>query len=289
MTPAATTVVPAVNRPAPGERSPGHAVYIFPRHASEVDRLDLQHYAFREILDANYLAPIVVPEAILDVGCGTGLWASDLCADFPKAMVVGLDLVPSHSQSRSNYRFVRGNLLQGLPFADGSFDFVHQRLLSPGVPLRSWSAAIGELARVARPGGWVEVVEGTFGVEPAGEATTRLFELAWRLGRSLGLDTTGIIFRSLPESLRSAGLTDVQSRVRALPVGDWGGRTGSFIASDMRAAFTRLGDTFQTRFGVSAEEWLDLLTRMQREWDQHRTTWGLSVTYGRKPGAGAAT
>jgi len=278
---------PGVNRPAAGQRPPGEAAYIFPRHASEVDRLDLQHYALQEVLDANYLAPVAAAAAILDVGCGTGLWAAELCAEFPEAVVVGFDLVPSRPQPPSNYRFVRGNLLQGLPFAGDRFDFVHQRLLGTGVPLRSWSGAMAELVRVTRPGGWVEVVEGTFSVEPAGQATGRLFELAWRLGSSLGLDTTGIIFRSLPDYLRTAGLADVQSRVEAVPVGEWGGRIGSFLASDLRAAFSRLGDTFQARFGLSAEDWLDLLTRMQREWGEHRSTWGLTVAYGRKPRAGA--
>jgi SAM-dependent methyltransferase len=258
------------------------AAYIFPRHASEVDRLDLQHYALREALEANYLAPVARPDRVLDVGCGTGLWASDLCAEFPPAVVVGFDLVPSRPQPRPNYRFVRGNLLRGLPFADGAFAFVHQRLLSPGIPLRSWSAALAELVRVTRPGGWVEVVEATFGLEPAGKATARLFDMAHRLARTLGLDTTGIIFRTLPESLRNAGLADVRSVVRRLPVGDWGGRTGSFMASDIRAAFTRLGDTLQARFGITPDEWVGLLTAAQLEWDEHRSTWGISVAYGRR-------
>jgi SAM-dependent methyltransferase len=277
-------VVLAVNHSSADKRAAGGAAYIFPRHPSEVDRLDLQHYALREVLDANYLAPVEEPDAILDVGCGTGLWASELSETFPEAIVVGFDLAPARPQPRPNYRFVRGNLLQGLPFADGAFAFVHQRLLSAGVPLRSWSAALAELVRVTRPGGWVEVVDGTFAVEPAGESTTRLFELAWRLARSLGLDTTDIIFRSLPESLQKAGLTEVRSRVERLPVGDWGGRTGSFTATGLRAAFIRLADPIQASFGITAEEWVGLLIRMQQESEQHRSTWGLNVTYGRRPG-----
>ena len=40
------------------ERSTGGDAYLFPRHPSEVDRLDVQHYALREALGANYLAPV---------------------------------------------------------------------------------------------------------------------------------------------------------------------------------------------------------------------------------------
>jgi hypothetical protein len=45
-------------------------------------------------------------------------------------MVVGLDLVPSKPPQPANYHFAYGNVLQGLPFADDRFDFVHERFLS---------------------------------------------------------------------------------------------------------------------------------------------------------------
>jgi ubiquinone/menaquinone biosynthesis C-methylase UbiE len=74
--------------------------YLLPRHASEVDRLDVQHYALRETLGVNHLAPIEPPRRALDVGCGTGQWAFELCKRHPGALVVGLDLVPSTSGQR---------------------------------------------------------------------------------------------------------------------------------------------------------------------------------------------
>jgi hypothetical protein len=56
------------NQPA----SPGSASYLFLRHPTEVDRLDLQHFALLEGLGTNYLAPVSEPAVILDVGSGTG-------------------------------------------------------------------------------------------------------------------------------------------------------------------------------------------------------------------------
>lgn len=90
--------------------------YVLPRHPTEVDRLDVQHYAMREALAANYLAPIERPERILDVGWGTGQWAYELCQQFPEAIVVGLDLEPSKPERPANYRFIKADLLKGLPF-----------------------------------------------------------------------------------------------------------------------------------------------------------------------------
>src|SRR5439155_17988485 len=139
----------------------------------------------------NYLAPLPRPAKVLDVGCGTGQWAVDLCEQFPEALVVGLDMEVRKPQRAANYRFVRSNLLQGLPFQADRFDFVHQRLLGPGVPLKAWPEVVCDLVRVGRPGSWTEIVEGEFALEPAGPATAQLFDVARQLAGQMGLDTTG--------------------------------------------------------------------------------------------------
>src|SRR5215469_8694458 len=104
--------------------------YLFSRHPTEIDRLDVQHYALREALGADYLAPIGGLDRVLDVGAGNGQWGYDLCAKFPRAMVLGVDLMPGKPGQPAGYRFVRANLLDGLPFVDDAFGFVHQRLLA---------------------------------------------------------------------------------------------------------------------------------------------------------------
>lgn len=266
---------------AAAPRSTGDA-YILPRHQSEIDRLDIQHYAMRDALQRNYLAPLDKPVAILDVGCGTGQWAFELCADRPEAMVVGLDLAPS-KPGPATYRFVRGNLLQGLPFVEGGFDFVHQRLLQSGVPLTSWPGVVDELVRVTRPGGWVELVEVENEVRDGGPATRRLLGLLMQLAGSRGLDGTGVLFRQLDDYLRGAGLDEVERRDIHVPMGAWGGRIGSLMASDLRALYTRLVDVFQARLGVSADECGDLIAEMSRELDEYRTVNRFGVAFGRKP------
>src|SRR5690242_21232433 len=86
-------------------REGGDVAYMLPRHETEIDRLDVQHYALRAALRGNHAAPLGRPAAILDVGSGTGQWAYDLCLEFPDALVVGLDLVPGKVGHRPpNYR-----------------------------------------------------------------------------------------------------------------------------------------------------------------------------------------
>ncbi len=262
----------------------GTVPYLMLSHPSEVDRLDVQHYALRDALGGNRLAPIGSPRAILDVGCGTGRWAHELAAEFPDALVVGLDMDRSRSGHPGGYRFVCGNVLQGLPVADGAFDFVHQRLLFGAVPLKHWPGLVGDLVRVTRPGGWVELLEGSQEMNRMGPATTRLTDLMLRLCRSRGLDSTGILFRSVDSYLSRAGCTAVQRRTFEVPVGDWGDRLGSLLGSDVRAMFTRLGTHFEAHYGVSGAECQDLVRQMHAELDEHRTTWSFALAFGRRPG-----
>jgi SAM-dependent methyltransferase len=257
--------------------------YLFPRNLLELDRLDLQHYALREALQGNYLAPVRTPAAILDVGCGTGRWCFELKEEHPEALVVGLDLVPVQ-KAGTPCVFVQANVLHGLPFADHCFDFVHQRLLTSGVPLRSWPALLSELVRVTRPGGWIEVVEGVFRTEPAGPATARMVELLRQLASAQGLDGTGTIFDHLRAHLQEAGVAVAGERRVELPVGEWGGRVGSFLATDARAMFARMEDVFVARFGLSRAEFRELLGAMQVEWEEYHSCLSVAIAWGHTPG-----
>jgi SAM-dependent methyltransferase len=258
--------------------------YMIPRHPTERDRLDVQHYALLDHIGANYLAPIGQPARVLDVGCGTGQWAYDVCAQFPDALVVGYDVEPSKPDRPENFSLVVGNLLRGLPFGNGQFDFVHQRLMVTAVPMHWWPAVVADLVRVTRPGGWIQLVEGGSEVEPIGSATKRLFQLASRLAAAFGLDSTGNVALSLDDRLRMAGVRNVRRRNVAIPIGAWGGHTGSQMASNFRGSFARMGERFQVEFGLSASELQDLLITMQEECELHRTRYTFTIAFGQVPG-----
>lgn len=263
----------------------GGVPYLIPRHAGEVDRLDLQHYAFREALGTNYLAPIGRPRSILDAGAGTGQWAFELCEEFTEAQVVGLDLVPGKPRHPPGYRAVRANLLHGLPFADDRFDFVHQRLLFLAVPVDAWPALIEDLVRVTRPGGWVELVEPPLmGFDRPGPAIERLSKLALAAAGRRELDANSAVYRSLDGWLRDAGAVDVTRREITLPVGEWGGRVGSLMATDFRVAFTAIGRVLEAAGALTPHEVSDLLHRVQVEYGEHQVSTSIAIAYGRKPG-----
>jgi ubiquinone/menaquinone biosynthesis C-methylase UbiE len=257
---------------------------MLPRHNTEIDRLDVQHYALRAALRGNAIAPLEAPKTILDVGSGTGQWAYDLCAEFPDATVVGLDLVPGKTHGRPhNYRSVKANVLHGLPFEDDSFDYVHQRLMVTALPVGAWPDVVRDLLRVTRPGGWVELVESGNDIEPHGPATMRLFELAAQLAASYQLDWTGSVSTVLDDYLRAAGADSVDKRSVPIPIGDWGGRVGSLMASDFRSTFMGLCETFESRFGIPAALCQELVRAMHTECEGYKSRYTFTVAIGRKP------
>lgn len=105
-------------------------------------------------------------ERILDVGAGTGVSTAELAAS--GAYVVGADLslgmLYAGKRARPEVPLLAGDALR-LPFADASFDAV-----TISFALRNVSdvdAALGELARVTRPGGRLVVCEFSSPVNPA--------------------------------------------------------------------------------------------------------------------------
>jgi len=259
-------------------------LYVMPRQPSEVSRLDLQHYGLRELLGTNHLAPIRNPRIVLDVGTGSGQWAVDMCQEFPEALVVGVDQaaqVARHSAPR--FVYTRVNLLEGLPFVDGAFDYVHQRLLRAGIPAVAWPGAVRELARVTAPGGLVELGESGEYWGNAGPAATRFFGLMRELGERLGMDTQGPPALGLPRLLTEVGLDEIGERQVTVPVGEWGGRVGSFMASNIRAIARALMPVFASSLGVSEEETAPLVSEMLREVEVVHMTGEVWYAWGRKP------
>lgn len=259
--------------------------YLMPRQPSEVNRLDLQHFGLRELLGTNHLAPIGEPRTVLDVGTGTGQWAIEISKEFPEALVVGVD--QAHEAVRhtaEGYDYVRVNLLRGLPFGDGAFEYVHQRLLRAGIPAAAWPGAVAELARVTAPGGLVEVGESGEYWGNAGPAATRFFGLMRELGARFGMDTQGPPGLGVPRMLAEAGLDEIGERQVTVPIGEWGGRVGSFNASNLRTIGRSLMPVFASALGVPEEETAPLVSDMLREVEVVHMTGEVWYAWGRKPG-----
>ncbi len=58
-------------------------------------RMNLQHRAFNLACgDKHFFAPIKAPQRIMDMGTGTGIWATEVADQFFAAELTGIDLSP---------------------------------------------------------------------------------------------------------------------------------------------------------------------------------------------------
>jgi SAM-dependent methyltransferase len=264
--------------------------YMLPKDVSESNRLDFQHYMLRYVLRANFLAPLRDPHDILDVGCGTGRWGAEMAQQFPRANVIGVDIVPpapnstavlqGREEAPENYVFVEGDVIKGLPFGNDAFDFVHMRLVVMALPADKWLPVIQELRRVTRSGGWIELVDTTVTARSPGAARWNAW--AQTLAKARGIDLTA--GAQVGAFLRQVGLHDEQEIPLEVPLGPWGGRIGQLLMADGLAGARALETpVVQMAHLATKAEFDAALAEMEHDF---RTVYGLTqpfyIAFGRK-------
>ncbi len=145
------------------------ATHEFVRWSESYDRCILQWLLFgpshRALITRIGAVAGGRPIRVLDVGCGTGVFASRVRAALPQAQVWGIDLV-SDMLTRGSERWRRhaAHVLpvqadsERLPFATGSFDVVTCANSFHHYP--SQDRAVAEMHRVLRPGGRLMLIDG---------------------------------------------------------------------------------------------------------------------------------
>ncbi|GAB7322556.1 hypothetical protein MBLNU13_g03475t1 [Cladosporium sp. NU13] len=107
------------------------------------------------------------PYSILDLGCGTGIWASDMARRYPDAEIVGLDIVGGQPVEGRNLTWRTPDTSPNSAFdfeapdwgfAGNSFDLIHAAQLCGAIS--SWPRFFEKIKRYLRPKtGQVELFE----------------------------------------------------------------------------------------------------------------------------------
>lgn len=260
-----------------------NAPYLLPKDAQEQRRLNFQHHCLYSAMGNHYLAPLP-PDVttILDVGTGTGIWPVDMARLFPQAHIVGVDISAASLDYASSaaYTFCLADVLQGLPFPDQQFAYVHQRLLVAAIPATHWPAVIRELVRVTLPGGWVELLEVGATIQPAGPNTTQLLTWMTGISRERGFDLR--ILPQLGEMLRQAGLEDIEAHEIPVPLGDWAGRVGTMLKTDILSAFDAIKGLYCAQSNLPLADFETLVKLVAQEWEEQHASYLFHATYGRR-------
>src|SRR5665647_2997059 len=160
------------------------------------------------VIGESFLDWLALPNGLrcLDVGCGNGAFTEVLIARGIAAGVVGID--PSDGQiafarerrGAKAAEFRVGDA-QALPFENDSFDAALMALVISFVP--DPACAVAEMARVARPGGYVATY--MWDIPNGGLPFTPLY----RAGKSLGLTTPGAANPLVSRRERQPAIWDV--------------------------------------------------------------------------------
>jgi SAM-dependent methyltransferase len=112
------------------------------------------------------LVPLAGQE-IVELGCGAAALARALLARHPEARVTGLEVderqhAKNLASPQAGLRFIAAGA-QSIPFPDASFDLALMLKSLHHVPTPLLAQALGEVARVLRPGGHLYVSEPVYG------------------------------------------------------------------------------------------------------------------------------
>ena len=202
--------------------------YVFTDAPEEAARLLVQNDLLNRLLGKD--PELSHYHAILDIACGSGGWVLDVARDFPQRMVVGIDRSPvmieaaqrqalvegQGQQALPNVRFQQMDVLGPLDFGDGTFDYVHGRLLSSFLAAADWAGVLLECLRLLRPGGAIRLIEAELPIttSPGFEQMSSLIARAYAAsGKSVSGGERNIgITSALSRFLRAAGFLQVGYR-----------------------------------------------------------------------------
>ena len=253
-----------------------------------------------EILTAGMGGPLseqTRPEslrAILDIGCGAGLWAGQAVRTYPSLSIVGIDIWPdiiNVAQSQAAARRRDGRLtfrvmdaLEPLAFDDEAFDLVNMRLGSSFLRTWDWPALLNEILRVLRPAGIIRLSEGDLEPRTSSAAFGHYFALLRSAEYNAGrlFDTSGSgLTAHLPRLLTDYGLRNVQSRVSALTFAG-GAASGKTCYDYLRRSRTLL--PFLQKWATQPHDveliHQQLLSDIQQK--SFRATWNIHTVWGSK-------
>lgn len=194
--------------------------YLLPNDEEEQERLDYLHHLFRLLTGGPcFRAPLGenrVPQRVLDMGCGTGIWCIQVSDDWPEATVIGVDLSPIQpSWVPPNCRFYVDDIETEWTYSPAEhFDYIHGRCLLGSIS--DWKVLLSRALDNLKPGGYLELqdcpyldsVDGGIGLVP--DLTD------WGIKLCDGMATIGKpmkITRHLKGYMEEIGFVDVREEI----------------------------------------------------------------------------
>ncbi|ETS81901.1 hypothetical protein PFICI_06903 [Pestalotiopsis fici W106-1] len=257
--------------------------YLMPIDENELDRMDIMHKFFtvarRQDARAGGLHEAKISSAeprILDLGCGTGIWAIDMADSYQSGRVIGLDLNYSQPESIPATIEFRRQDIEEYPWGlePDSFDLVHLQMLAGSI--RDWPTLYKNALRHLKPGiGMIEHVEIDFHPLSGDNSLPQDSKLRfWFNELRSAFEQAGmpLSLEPAPESwLKQAGFEDIKRNIKEIPYHPWPSselqkEIGRWLNMGMVQGIEAMSMAPLTRYkGYSAAQVRSLLDDVKRE------------------------
>ncbi|PLB48764.1 S-adenosyl-L-methionine-dependent methyltransferase [Aspergillus steynii IBT 23096] len=162
---------------------------------------------------------------ILDLGCGTGIWAMDVAETYPEMFVVGVDLSriqPDRHPPNCEF-YAPFDLERQWQMGEDSWDVVHLRMGWGSVS--NWFNLYRRVIAHLVPGGWFEQVEidiePRFLNNPSRHSPLRKWHQAFERAIALSRRPLTHSSQDTMSFLRTAGFTEISHQTIRLPLNQW--------------------------------------------------------------------
>ncbi|RKP27760.1 S-adenosyl-L-methionine-dependent methyltransferase [Syncephalis pseudoplumigaleata] len=218
----------------------------------------------------------------IDLGTGSGIWLMEMASEHADCEFVGVDIVlpPTLDLKPANCEFAVANILEGLPYPDNSFDFVHHRFMNLAIPEQMWPVYVHECARVCAPNGWIEMVETTGTLSNVGVHGERFNTWHHQLMHPCGVDLFAV--DEVAARMQAAKLSDLRTEQYMIPVGEWAGEMGRRGWSCLRANVEAVRYLLAQEVGLSGDDVEVFLKRLNEEVNRLKSYWTVRVYCARK-------
>lgn len=238
-------------------------------------------------------------EVLLDFPCGPGSWCIDVSRRYSRAQVYGADtnqalialaLENAGQCGSSTLHFQRIKDPCVMPFAEATFDVIH---LQQGASLFSpchWPHLLAEMARLLKPGGWLNLVDFEMGFvsEPTlDRVLTFLRQMLDKMGHNPAPGGTFPAAGSVlgPHRMAQQGFTEIGYQLSPVDLGRWNNLAGRayLVQCMIRPAFLM---ALAERMGIGTKEEMQVLVREAQRELRHVSFCGAGIllsSFGRKP------
>ncbi|CAG8504240.1 14677_t:CDS:2 [Funneliformis caledonium] len=261
--------------------------YIIKINELQIDRIQQMHHILKSgFNNTNFYAPLTRDLLrgieVLDVGAGPGTWIFDMSSEFPKSQFTGVEIqsfmLPTIHPS--NTKFIKKDILQGIPFPPNSFDFIHMRNMTLCFTEEQYEIIIKGLVDLLKPNGYLELSEPEMASLNMGPISQIISNEMIKFLSSRSMNP--FINEKLHELLEKSGLKHVTRQDVLLPTSELDGKVGALYGHIIFSGLLGLKDILAKQMKLTKNEINSLLDGYLQETKTTRMYNKYTRAYGKK-------